>query len=134
MAKLIATDFTYPINTVLYNGGYQSDVSISSNEAVSKVTAAACAKLKKDYGKDNNREDNVRIYVVKYRKQSQYKSFPFYNVTQSNVNHDYSTVDACATSGYVYDVTTEADLNTKLSAIAADIKSFAKYQEAKNVE
>jgi hypothetical protein len=101
------------------SAGYQSaggDATI----AVKSATAAVCAKLKTDYG------SNLRVYIVKYKKQSQYKTFPVYNVSQSNANHDYSVIDACATSSsYVYDISTESDLKSTLNTIAADIKSFA---------
>ncbi len=118
-ANLLWHNFTLPYNHVLYRAGYQSaggDATI----AVRNATAAVCAKLKSDYG------SNLRVYIVKYRKQAQYKTFPMYNVSQSNTNHDYSTIDACATSSsYVYDISTESDLKSKLKIIADDIKSFA---------
>jgi hypothetical protein len=73
--------------------------------------------------------------VVKYRKQLKYKSFPFYNTTQSDVSFNYSYIDSLASnSKYVYDVTTETTLKTALNAIAADVKSWAGYEDAKNVD
>ncbi len=119
-ANLLWHNFTLPGNHVLLRAGYQS-VGGDATVAVRSATAAVCAKLKTDYG------DNLRVYVVKYRKQTQYKTFPAYNVTQSNANHDYSVIDKCATDtgGLTYDVSTEADLKTTLNTIANNIKSFA---------
>lgn len=129
MSNLIVTEYTYPINAVLWNAKYQSNYTTTSNNAVSSVTAAACSKLKSDYS------SNIRIYVIKYRKQTAYKTFPFYGVTQTDVNHSYATVDACATSSsYLYDISTETDLKNSLDKIAADIKTFAGYADAKNVD
>lgn len=131
-ADLIATEITYPINYVLYRGGYQQNINTTPTEAISKVTAAACQKLKADFG------NNLRIYVIKYRKQLKYKSFPIQGISQTNVNHDYSTVDACASgtgTPYIYDISTETDLKNALNAIAENIKKadFANFKDAQNV-
>ena len=130
-ANLLWHNFTLPYNHVLYRAGYHS-AGGDTNAALRSATAAVCAKLKTDYG------SNLRVYVVKYRKQTQYKTFPMYNVSQSNANHEnYSTIDACATNtgGATYDVSTEADLKSTLNTIAANIKSFAGgVTAAKNVD
>jgi hypothetical protein len=101
-------------NKVLLDGGWQRAEDASPTlptEAVKNVTAEACAKLKSDY-----RTDNVRIYIVKYQKQ--------------NGNYDY--LNQCA--DFIYDAATPEALNTALQVIAADIKSFAGYEAAKNVQ
>jgi hypothetical protein len=130
-ANLISTDFTIPINSVLYNAGYQKN-NETSNAAIRAVTTEVCKKLKTDY------PGNIRIYVIKYKKQAQYKSFPFYEVSTSNSAHDYSSVDSCATSKsepYLYDVANEEELKAALNKIAENIKGadFANYSKAKNV-
>ena len=149
--KMIYAGCTQPINAALYNyakgtttANLDSYVSPSTdfNRATLKtLTTAACAKLKTDYG------SNVRVYVVKYRKQTKYNSISssavteYGNLRSSNTwtdtptNHSYTEVDNCAstTGGTAYDVTTEADLKAKLDDIAAKIKSWAEYSEAKNV-
>jgi hypothetical protein len=94
--------------------------------AVKLVTKDACAKLKRDWG------DNLRIYLIKYRKQDKYK----HPVTKAATNFDYSYLDNCATGTdepYMYDVATQSELTSALSAISEDIKEWAGYEEAKNV-
>ncbi len=123
---LLITNITYPANYILYQGGYQSSTSITPTAAAAEITKAACSKLKSDYG------NNLRIYVLKYRKQTQYKSFPMYGISQTNQNHDYSAVDGCATSSnYLYDISNETDLKNKLNEIANNIKSWSGYEAAK---
>ena len=97
-------------------------------EYFSNVTKDACAKLKTDHG------DNLRIYVVKYRKQEKYK----HPVTGSETAFDYTYLDECATKNaepYLYDVSDEDGLKSALQKIADDIKSsgFANYKQAENV-
>ena len=101
------------------------EFALGPTSAVSKVTKDACAKLKTDHG------DNLRIYVVKYRKQKEYK----HPVTGVKTEFDYKYLDECATSSdHLYDdVSTEDDLKAKLNEIAEGIKSWAGYVEAKNV-
>ena len=123
ISNLIETSFSIPFNMVLRQNGYQGTSDLPT-AAAAKVTADVCAKLKADHG------SNLRIYVIKYKAQTQYKSFP----GGVNRNHDYTAVDGCATSGYLYSVSTEADLQTRLDAIATDIKSWAGYEAAKLVE
>nr|MCR4624213.1 hypothetical protein [Alphaproteobacteria bacterium] len=132
-ANLLAHVFSMPYNSVLYFNGYQSN-GHTANEAVSQVTKDACAKLKSDYG------DDLRIYIIKYRKQEKYKTFPFHGTTQVDLSHNYDYLDSCASgtsAPYLYDVSTKAELEDALTAIAKDIKeNFAGYTDAKafNVE
>ena len=115
----------------LHSYQWQSDESGNWNSndataAVKEVTKSACAKLKADHG------DNLRVYLIKFRKQTQYK----HPVTQTATDFDYSYLDSCATDTdepYMYDITTEADLKTALDAIYTDISSWATRTEAKNV-
>ena len=127
-ARVWDATFMLPYNMVLRKAGYQGNDD-TPTQGAAKATADVCAKLKGDYD-----ESNLRIYVIKYRAQTQYKSFPMYGITQSNKDHDYTAVDGCATSGYLYTVSTEADLKTRLNAIATNIKSWAGYEAAKLVE
>lgn len=124
-ANMLAHVFSMPYNSVLYYNGYQ-DSGQSAQEAVAAVTTKACSQLKSTYG------SNLRIYVVKYRAQSNYKTFPIYNVTQSNAAHDYSAINGCAYATYTAD--NETDLKSKLDTIADNIKSWAGYTAAKNVD
>jgi hypothetical protein len=140
-SKLIYGGFTYPINTVLYCGAsgstlhsYQwqsasngSLITYDATTASKLVTTSACAKLKSDYG------SNIKIYVIKYRKQLQYKQ----KITGAATNFDYDYLNDCASgtsAPYLQDVTTEAALKSALQTIATDIKSFGGYSSAKNVE
>ncbi|MBR1735142.1 MAG: hypothetical protein IJ730_06870 [Alphaproteobacteria bacterium] len=125
LANIMEHDFTLPYNRVLYGNGYQT--SANSAAGVAAVTAAACAKLKSDWG------TNLRIYVVKYREQSTYKSFPIYNASQTNITYDYSAIENCATNtgGTVYSASGESDLKARLDEIAASIKTWAGYEAAK---
>ena len=139
--SIVRTIFSKPYNAVLRNGKNTEGVVFQGDDdtptlAASKVTTAACQKLKNDYG-----SSNLRIYVIKYRKQEQYSSFPIYGFESSPdlLPYDYSVVDACATnSEYVYNIADDADseknLREKLNEIAADIKSWAGYEAAKLVE
>ena len=129
-ANLISTNFTVSQNRVLTANGYQSSGETPTN-AVSDVTAAACTKLKNTYG------NNLRIYVVKYKAQEKYNSFPYKDKASTATDHDYTTVDNCASSSsYLYSASTPDELNEALNAIATDIKSasFGNWQEAQNVE
>lgn len=76
---------------------------------------------------------NIRgLDIIKYRKQQTYKSEKGLG---KNVKHDYSAIDSCATSSeYLYDIKNEKDLKSTLSIISKDIKAFAEYQEAMNIE
>jgi hypothetical protein len=136
--KMICGGFTWPINAVLHYGGWQT-VTADSNEnvlsvtdpsdACQKVAKSACEKLKTDWG------NNIRIYVVKYRKQTQYK----HRITGAAVNFKYDYLNNCTPnssdeSPYMHDVATEADLKTALQTIATDIKSWAGHTAAKNVD
>jgi hypothetical protein len=131
---LIFAGLTLPINATLYNslgvnkglGGWYLDdnnqMDYDATHACQRATATACDKLKEAYG------DNLRIYVVKYRKQNQFK----HKITGASVDFDYSYVDNCATNeNYVYDATDESSLQDRLQDIANDIKLWATYTPAR---
>jgi hypothetical protein len=139
--KMIYGGFSYPINTALYCGAngstlhsYQwqsasngSLITYDATTASKGVTTSACAKLKSDYG------SNIRIYIIKYRKQTQYK----HKISAAATNFDYDYLNDCATgtsSPYLQDVTTEAALKSALQTIATDIKTFGGHTAAKNVD
>lgn len=135
--KYWITGFTYPINTVLYYGTdgttlnkYQwqmnqnNSLEIDPNIVCSRVTTDACKKLKQDW------ENNLRIYVIKYRKQTNYQ----HKVSGTVKNFGYSYIDQCASDpSYVYDVSNEQNLKDTLQSIADNIKTFARYSNAQNV-
>jgi hypothetical protein len=174
VVPLVMAGITMPINAVLFHGAsgstkhhyeWQSSKTTTgetpddggalltdggmvrdATAACCAVTTDACAKLKTD-------NPNLRIYVVKYRKQSQYRHKTS-GTAQAARNFDYGYIDSCATGDdYVYDVdanhykkgtdanatadetaaTADANLAKALADIAADIKSWSGYQEAKNV-
>ncbi len=91
------------------------------------VTKEACEKLKKD--------NNLRVYLIKYRKQLKYK----HPVTKAETDFDYDYLNDCATgtsTPYMYEnVTDEAGLKNALDEIYSDITSanFAPRTEARNV-
>jgi hypothetical protein len=141
--KMIYGGFSLPLNAVLFNGAQkeilnkytwqQKDTTsvTDPNIACANVTKDACKKLKADYG------SNIRIYVVKYRKQANYK----HKISGTTVNHDYAYLNECAGPGnsasstsapYMQEADDEAGLKTALQTIAADIKTFAGRSEAKN--
>ena len=136
--SIIRTIFSKPYNVVLRNGEYASGRKFQGDndtptEAVARVTAAACSKLKEDYGND------LRIYILKYRPQRRYNLFPIYAQSQESAIFDYSVADGCATSPeYIYEIEDNEDcqenLKEKLDEIAEDIKNFAEYEPAKLVE
>ena len=121
MSNILAHSFTNPYNSVLYLNKYQGD-NETPTAALEKVTADVCSKLKAEYG------SNLRIYLIEYRKQSQYKTFP----AGATKAHSYKTIEDCAYTTYTAD--SETALKSKLDTIATDIKSWAGYTEAKNVE
>jgi hypothetical protein len=150
--RMIYGGFTWPLNVVLWAGAvgetlhqkqWQSDGSgnITADQAgdaslaCPRTTRDVCAKLKADWGA------NLRMYVVKYRKQTAHK----HKITGAEVPFDtqrYSYLNYCAGPGniessgsapYMYDTANETELKNALAAIAADIKTFAEYQEAKIV-
>jgi carbon monoxide dehydrogenase subunit G len=150
-AYFVATDFTYPVNAVLfygaegttvYNKSWQSKggnlTTYSPTAGAQLATRDVCQKLKDTYG------SNLRIYVVKYRKQANYKTFKLgvdYSAASpacqapKDVAFNYTYVDDCASApAYVYDIATEAALKTTLDAIAANIKTWAGCEDAKVVE
>lgn len=124
----ILASYTLPINTMLYYGGYYTDSSATfdydPNNACARVTTAAYAKLKEDYG------DNLRVYVIKYNPQTSY--IP--TGQKDGVPFDYSYIDACASSEQcVYTVSNAVELEEVMKKIAEDIKTFAGYEKAKVV-
>jgi hypothetical protein len=150
---------TLPINTVLWAGAsgstlhsyqWQSDANGNWNgcdatTALKRVTQAACEKLKQEHG------DNLRIYLIKYRKQTQYK----HPVTGEAVDFDYDYLDYCASPRNADSMSDESEeiqknkcicdiyadepseakekLGKALKAVAEDIKKWAGYEDAKNV-
>jgi hypothetical protein len=86
--------------------------------------------LKSDWG------ENIRIYLIKYRKQPNCRRTPLWQDENTTITLDYSYLDDCASgviAPYLWDVSNEADLKSALSTIAADIKSFAAYAPARGV-
>ena len=132
---LLTTNLTYPLNYVLAMGGFQNVSNgvptDTPTQAAAKATKAVCDNLKQSYD-----SDNLRIYVIKYRKQNKYKDL----LTQSEGTHVYNYLDQCAsgtTAPYLYDISTKTELENALTAIAKDInENFAGYTDAKafNVE
>ncbi len=105
----------------------EGNVSYDSTDAVKNVTKLMYSNLQSFV---NQRV--LRIYLIKYRKQARYK----HPVTGAATDFDYSYLDAIASgteAPYVYDISSEDELKSALSAIAADIKSWAGYTEARNV-
>ncbi len=92
-----------------------------------KSTLDVCTKLK------NNWENDLRIYLIKFKQQNKYQS----QNSGTEVNFDYSYLNNCATENtdqYVYDnIFNQAELEEALRRIAYDIKLWAGYTEAKNV-
>ena len=134
--------FTQPINAALYNYKFNTTVGSNTDSYVSptndfntsvikQVTTDACSKLK---------ELGTRIYVVMFRKQSGYNYLKRNGksaYSSGSGTYDYSYISKCATDsgGKAYDVgNNTATLKAKLDEIAADIKTWANYEEAKNVE
>ena len=129
--------FTLPINTALYyayydgtahNGEWYKNDSNSdtydASEAAKNATKKALSVLKSKWG------DNLRIYLILFRKQTNYK----HKVTSTNTNYDYNYLNNCSDIYAKYDVTTEGDLKARLNEIASKIKEWAKYKEAENAE
>lgn len=139
--KYLMIGATLPINAALWAGAsgstlhhyqWQSDnngniITYDATEAVKKVTQDACTKLKGDWG------SNLRIYLIKYRKQTQYKKA----FNQGNANFDYSYLNNCASGTsepYLFEnVTSQSGLNTALQKIYENIKTWAGRTEAKLV-
>jgi hypothetical protein len=124
----IFAGMTLPINAVLWAGvkdgslyeyNWQRDENGNWNgadatTACRAVTADACKKLKDDCA---DKGMDLRVYIVKYRKQTQYKN----KITGASNDFDYGYLSDCATennSTYVKDVADEAGLNTALQEIA----------------
>lgn len=112
IANMIAHCFTNAYNSVLYLNGYQ-ETRDTPTRAVEKVTADACSKLRSEHG------SNLRVYLIEYRKQTQYKTFPSDEVK----SHSYTTIRNCA--DLKYEVSSKESLASTLETIATNIKSFA---------
>lgn len=153
-SQFIVSGLTLPINATLFHGAdgttlhkyaFQAAANStiwSGNDAttgVQNVTVAALKKLYSDWS------SNIRIYVILFRKQEQY-SHPVTRVA-TNFNYDYITNLAANTSitgtaaatanNPIYrciDVANEAGLNSTLSSIAKELKTWAGYTDAKVVE
>ena len=147
--KMVYSGCTQPINAALYNYAKGTSEAILDanigptvdfNRTVLKqLTTDACSKLK---------NASVRVYVVKYRKQTKYNSIGSSSVsgyssltssdtwTNTAADQSYTEIENCATTtgGAKYDVTTEADLKTTLDTIAEAIKTWAGATEAKIAE
>ena len=121
VCDFIMTGYTLPINTALHEAGYYGD-NCDSMTALQKLTLDACSKLKESCG------ENLRIYLIKYRKQTTYR----HKTRNSTLSFDYNYLDRAVYK--TYDVSTEADLASRLKDIAEDIKNWAGYEPAKNVE
>ncbi|MBO7454757.1 MAG: hypothetical protein J6T91_05285 [Alphaproteobacteria bacterium] len=111
-------------SAVYYDSHYQLDkegnyniVQSASGVAMS-ITSDACSKLKEDWGED------LRIYVIKYRKQTKYKI-----ETGVELDYFYNNLRSCVSypqqwkEPYVYDISTPDELNDALEKIAQDIKN-----------
>ncbi len=107
-------------------------------DAVKKVTQDVCKKLKDDLGND------LRVYLIKFRPQDKYR----HKISKEVRDFDYSYLDNCASERdnsagtpiteavnvakdkYIYEIADTFDaqskLNSALSAIAKDIKQWAK--------
>jgi hypothetical protein len=155
-----------PVNTVLYCGARESslhryawqsslrNIETSGGDlltesdgknartpttACQKVTSDAVEKLMTDW------DNNIRVYVIKFRKQTQYKD------NETDIDFNYSYIDSCASDpDYVYDVdttsyrhgnsspdsttpTAEENLARALSSIANNIKTWINPTSAQNV-
>ena len=137
--KYTMTGLTLPINAALFYGakektqyGYKWQSNngtwnnLDATTAVKLVTKEACAKLKEDYS-------DLRVYLIKYRRQKKYK----HPVTQVETDFDYDYLNDCAkesSAPYLYeDVEDEAGLKSALDAIYTNIKEWAGHTEARNV-
>ncbi|MBR1734198.1 MAG: hypothetical protein IJ730_01920, partial [Alphaproteobacteria bacterium] len=125
---LWGTTFSKQKNWILTENGYQEDGD-TPTAAVVKLTSAACTKLINKYGLD------LRIYVIKYKEQTEYADFPLYNKAQTYNSSQYATIQNCATSsgGKAYSVSTERDLKSTLDSIAEELKAWADYEPAKSI-
>ncbi len=138
--QFIHAGFTQPINTVLYEYGVgkNSDLATTDNyvspgsdfnrTVLKQLTTDACTKLK---------NAGARVYVVKYRKQSNWGALTRVTDTTyktSPTAHSYTEIDNCAANsgGFIREAANENALKEVLDEIATDIKSseFANYKEA----
>lgn len=139
---IISAGFTRPINTVLYywkyntmnntqnTTSYISSTNDFNQTTLKQLTTQACTKL---------RTAGVRVYVVKYRKQTGYSTLTRNSTNahkKSTETYGYSEIDSCAsqTGGKVYDIgNNTVRLKETLDNIAENIKDWAEYEAAKNV-
>ncbi|MBR1734653.1 MAG: hypothetical protein IJ730_04300 [Alphaproteobacteria bacterium] len=128
IAAVWSTSFSLAKNRVLTANGYQGS-SDTPTAGVKNLTTAACTKLRTTYGSD------VRIYVIKYRRQTSSTHFPIYSRSVTYDTSDYSNIDNCATlsGGKTYFVSSESTLKSTLNTIANELKTWANYEKAKNV-
>lgn len=110
-----------------YKEGIKNLTSHDMSILGQKFTLDACTKLKNDWG------NNLRIYLIKFRKRNKYQS----KNSGREVNFDYSYLNNCATENtdqYIHDnIFNQAELEEALRRIAHDIKLWAGYTEVKNV-
>ena len=119
MSNVIAHSFTTPYNSVLAFNGYQ-EANDTPTQAAEKVTEDVCSKLKAEHG------NNLRIYLIEYRKQKKYKTFPAGEIK----DYSYSTIENYADRKY--EVNSKEELVSTLKTIADDIKKadFAGHTDA----
>jgi hypothetical protein len=129
--NLFMGGFTSPVNAVFEDGvgangssvgttGWYNTSDGDPQAACRNVTIAACSWLKDAYNGSDG--DNLRIYIVKYRKQDQYK----HKITNEDTNFDYSYLDTCATdASHIHTANNPTELEVELQEIARDIKEWA---------
>ena len=153
-SQFIVSGLTLPINATLFFGAdgttlhkyeFQANTSTkkwNGNDATAgaqNVTVAALKKLYSDWS------SNIRIYVILYRKQTQYShpvtkaatNFKYDYITNLAANTSTTGTTAASATKPIYrciDVANEAGLNSTLSSIAEELKTWAGYTEAKVIE
>ncbi|MDR0632071.1 MAG: glycoside hydrolase [Holosporaceae bacterium] len=152
--KYYYAGITRPVNAMLYygaSGSNEHDYAWQSNtngEVCCDATTALCGATLIANRKFYQNYDDARVYFVKYRKQTRCN-----RNAMEEVDFDYAFIDDCLDGmgeGNVYDVdenfykkggedadtttaTAEANLARALNDIAEEIKSWAGYEGAKNV-
>ena len=127
-AEICGIHYTMPDNYALskYLENYPEDTPSDKydQEAILQKVALRCANNLKKSG-------NVKIYIIKYRKQTQYKTIEFYSGGGVSINWNYDYLDSCASGNdYIYDCNSEDELNEAMQKIAKRIKNEANYDEA----
>ncbi|MDR2268076.1 MAG: hypothetical protein LBD81_01335, partial [Holosporaceae bacterium] len=76
-AYLVATEFTYPVNHLLAAVGYQTSTTNNSKIiATGSDSISALKKLTKKAADDlKNGNNNIRVYIIKYRCPTQYRTY-----------------------------------------------------------